>query len=122
MKIIKPSDVEPKDVTKDPLFFGGNVNLQSILEENHIGERIQVAMVNFAPSARNKFHTHTTEQILVVTEGTGIIATKEQEHLVTPGMIAFIAPGEEHWHGATKGSAFSHLSILGQPNEMKIIK
>ena len=47
-------------------------------------------MVRFAAGARNKLHTHSTEQILVVTEGKGIIATKDQEHIVKPGMIAFI--------------------------------
>jgi quercetin dioxygenase-like cupin family protein len=79
-------------------------------------------LVRFAAGARNKLHTHSTEQILVVTEGRGIIATKDQEHIVTPGMIAFISPGEQHWHGATSDSPFAHLSIIGQPNEMKILE
>lgn len=79
-------------------------------------------MVKFAPGARNKLHTHSTEQILVVTEGRGIVATKDQEHIVKPGMIAFISPGEEHWHGATNDSSFAHLSIISQHSEMKIVE
>ena len=121
MKIVNVDVIDPNDVSKDPLFFGGQVTTQFILEEEHRSPRIQVVLVKFAAGARNKLHTHSTEQILVVTEGRGIIATKDQEHIVTPGMIAFIPPGEEHWHGASKDSSFAHLSIVGQPNEMKIV-
>jgi quercetin dioxygenase-like cupin family protein len=37
-------------------------------------------------------------------------------------MVAFISSGEEHWHGATEDSSFSHISILGQPHEFKTVK
>ena len=119
MKIIDVNEVEPSDVSEDPLFFGGKVTIQSVLEERYKGDRIQVVMVNFAPGARNKFHTHSSEQILIVTEGKGIVATKIEEHIVTPGMVVYVSPGEEHWHGATKDSAFSHLAILGEPHRFK---
>ena len=122
MKIFNVNAIETSDVSTDPLFFGGKVTTQSVLEEDHKGTKVQVMMVNFAPGARNKPHTHTTEQILIVTEGKGIVATKDNEHIITPGMIVYIAPGEEHWHGATKDSAFSHLSILGEPHKFKIDK
>lgn len=117
MKIISVKDVEAKEVSKDPLFFGGKVWTQFVLEEEHKAQRLQVVMVKFAPGARNKLHTHSTEQILIVTEGKGIVATKNQEHTVMPGMIIFVPPDEEHWHGATKDSSFAHLSIIGQPHE-----
>jgi quercetin dioxygenase-like cupin family protein len=119
MKIINVNQVGTRDVSGDPLFFGGKVTTQPILEEAHEGKRIQVIMVNFAPGARNKLHTHLTEQILIITEGKGIVATKNEEHTVTPGMIVYIEPNEEHWHGATNDSIFSHLSILGDPHKFK---
>jgi quercetin dioxygenase-like cupin family protein len=122
MRIINVADIEAKDLSADPLFFGGKVFTQLVLEEEHKAKKIQVVNVKFAPGARNKLHTHTTEQILIVTEGKGIVATKNQEHTVTPGTIIFVSPGEEHWHGATKDSTFAHLSITGQPNEMKIVE
>ena len=74
----------------------------------------------FAPGARNKFHTHSREQILYVTEGKGIVATRDKEYTVTPGTVVYIPVNEEHWHGATKDSSFAHLSIIGGPQEMKI--
>lgn len=122
MKIINVKDIEAKEIVGDPLFSGGKVYTQFVFEEEHKARKIQVVMDSFAPGARNKLHTHSTEQILIVTEGKGIIATKDQEHQVTPGMIAFIAPGEEHWHGATKDSSFAHMSIIGQPQQMKIVE
>ena len=88
MKIINVNQVDMREVSMDPLFFGGKVTIQSILEEAHKGEKVQVMMVNFAPGARNKLHTHITEQILIVTEGKGIVVTKNEENIVAPGMIA----------------------------------
>jgi len=70
-----------------------------------------VLLVTFSPGARLNFHTHTFEQILYVTEGKGIVATRKMEKIVTPGEVIFIAPGEVHWHGATKDSSFSHIAI-----------
>lgn len=122
MKIISIENVEAKDVSKDSLFFGGQVTTQFVLEEELKAPKLQVVLVKFASGARNKLHAHSTEQILIVTEGKGIIATKTEEHIVTPGMIAVILPGEEHWHGATKDSAFAHLSITGLPQKIKIME
>jgi quercetin dioxygenase-like cupin family protein len=119
MKIVDVNQVEMRDVSGDPLFFGGRVTTQPLLEEAHEGKRIQVIMVTFAPGARNKLHTHVTEQILIITQGKGIVATKEEERIVTPGMIVYIAPNEEHWHGATNDSSLAHLSILGEPHRFK---
>jgi quercetin dioxygenase-like cupin family protein len=68
-------------------------------------------LVTFGPGARLNFHTHTYEQILYVTEGKGIVATKKEEKTVTPGAVIYIEPGEVHWHGATKDSSFSHIAI-----------
>ena len=70
-----------------------------------------ILLVTFNPGARLNFHTHTFEQILYVTEGKGIVATKQEEQTVTPGTVIFIAPGEVHWHGATEDSSFTHIAI-----------
>jgi quercetin dioxygenase-like cupin family protein len=122
MKIIDVRNIEAKEVTGIPLFFGGKVFTQLILNEEHQAKNIQIASVKFAPGARNKFHTHQGEQILVVTEGRGIVADENQEYVITPGMFVLISPGEVHWHGAAADSAFAHLSIIGQPDEMKIVE
>ncbi len=68
-------------------------------------------LVTFKPGARLKFHTHSFEQILYITAGKGIVATKDKEYTVTPGTIVYIAPGEAHWHGAAKDSSFAHVCL-----------
>jgi quercetin dioxygenase-like cupin family protein len=120
MKIINLKNIENKDVTKEPLFTGGKVQTQSVLEEEFKTAKIQIVNVKFAAGARNKFHTHTQKQVLYVTEGKGIVADREKEYKLEPGMAVIIPPGEEHWHGAAKNSSFTHLSIISQPQEMKI--
>ena len=119
MKIININELKPTDNSKGPLFFGGSVTTQHILEEDHKGSKIRGIMVNFEPGARNKLHMHTSGQILIITQGKGIVATKDKEYIVTSGMIAYFPAGEEHWHGATKDSDFSRLSILGDPYKFK---
>jgi quercetin dioxygenase-like cupin family protein len=52
------------------------------------------------------------EQVLIITEGKGIVATDQEEITVVPGDIVFIPANEKHWHGAAKDSAFSHLYVM----------
>lgn len=70
-----------------------------------------ILLVTFKPGARLNFHAHDYEQILVVTAGTGIVATREEERVVKPGDVIYIAPNEVHWHGATATDEFSHIAI-----------
>lgn len=72
---------------------------------------LDIALVRFSPGARTYWHTHQSPQVLHCTEGRGILATRETRAEVGPGDIVHIAPGEEHWHGATSDSDFAHLSI-----------
>ena len=116
MKVTKISDVEPEDKSAETLFTGGNVTMQfltgtGIPDKMKEPEPLSALVVNFSPGARTKFHTHTNPQILYVLEGNGIVATEKEEIKVTPGTLILIPPGENHWHGATEDSAFSHISI-----------
>jgi quercetin dioxygenase-like cupin family protein len=69
--------------------------------------------VAFSPGGRTKWHTHTFHQVLVITDGRGVVATEEEERHVTPGDVLYIPPGTRHWHGAEEDAAMSHLSING---------
>jgi quercetin dioxygenase-like cupin family protein len=96
--------------TKDVIVGKGPVNRQELFSPGQTGG-FGALLVNFARGARLNFHTHDSEQILFVTSGRGIVATKEKEYVVTPGAVIFIPAGEVHWHGATDDSDFSHLAI-----------
>ena len=120
MKIIRLSEIEPTVETR-PLFTGGTVTSQTIVDRE-MGQNFNSALINFAPQARNKFHSHTADQLLIVTEGRGIIATEREEMTLSVGDIVFIPAGEKHWHGATKDSSFSHISIQAKGSQTSQIE
>jgi quercetin dioxygenase-like cupin family protein len=69
------------------------------------------SLTTFGIGGRLNWHTHDSEQILYVTEGRGIVATKEKEYVIAPGSIIYIPAGENHWHGGTEDSSMTHLNI-----------
>jgi len=108
--IVVSSDDVTSVPTQDEIVKKGPVNRKALIDAEDTGG-YGILSVTFGPGARLNFHTHTFEQILYVTEGKGIVATKQEEKVVTPGTVIFIAPGEVHWHGATEDSSFSHIAI-----------
>lgn len=106
--------VNSKDIravpTQDEIVAQGPVMRKELVSSKDTGG-FSVLLVTFGAGARLNFHVHTYEQILYVTEGKGIVATKDKEHTVTPGAVVYIEPGEVHWHGATKDSSFSHICM-----------
>ena len=115
MKIIRIEQVDKEPATH-PIFTAGPVTLQPIVTQQ-MGEYLTMNVVNFSKGARNKLHTHTTDQVLIVTAGTGIVATDKEEVIVGVGDIIHFPAGEKHWHGATKDSEFSHIYIVSAENE-----
>ncbi|MBA4395723.1 MAG: cupin domain-containing protein [Desulfobacca sp.] len=107
MKVVKIREVKKEPFTS-PLFTGPEVTRQTLLSES---QEFNVNMVNFGPGVRNKFHTHDSEQILIVTAGEGIIATETERQVITAGDVVIIPAGEKHWHGATENASFSHIYV-----------
>jgi quercetin dioxygenase-like cupin family protein len=112
MKIININEV-PRQPANSPLFTGGPVTRQAILTDE-MAKYLDMSQVNFSKGARNKFHTHTSDQVLIVTAGTGIVATEQEERVVGVGDIIHFPAGEKHWHGAAKDSDFSHIFVTAQ--------
>ena len=52
-----------------------------------------------------------SDQILIVTEGTGVVATDKEERTVSVGDIILIPAGENHWHGAPGATPMSHITV-----------
>jgi quercetin dioxygenase-like cupin family protein len=75
---------------------------------------LNVTEVHFRDGARNRLHEHSTDQILVITDGVGYVATKDEVRDVTAGDVAFIPAGEPHWHGAKAGHDLVHWSITAR--------
>ena len=114
MDVVHMDRVEKISYQK-PLFSGPEVTLQELLPAS---AAYRVNIVNFGKGVRNKFHYHSAEQILIVTGGTGIVATEDEERVVTVGDIIRIPEGENHWHGATEDSEFSHIYIMHKESSL----
>ena len=113
MKVVRIGNVEAQDESANKI-FRGKVSMQRVIGEGE--DDFRVIVVHFSPGAVNVFHTHTFDQVLYVTEGRGIVATKKEEVTVTPGTVIFIPAGENHWHGAAEDTAFSHIAIMPPGN------
>jgi quercetin dioxygenase-like cupin family protein len=75
--------------------------------------RMTVALVRFTPGARTNWHSHAVGQTLHVTEGVGLVGTRDGSVLrVRAGDTAICPPDEEHWHGAAADTFMSHLAML----------
>lgn len=104
---VSPAGRRPNPST----LFVGEVDSQIVVGEDRSSE-LRLTEVTFKNGARNKLHTHTTDQVLLVTAGEGIVANEHEERRVGPGDLAFIPAGERHWHGAQAGKDMTHWSIL----------
>lgn len=89
------------------------------VESEFDGTTVNAAEVTFRPGERTKFHAHAGVQILYVTDGTGIVATRNEEREVSEGDLIVFEPGEEHWHGTAEDaeSSFSHVYFLAEPDD-----
>ena len=88
MKVIKVDEV-PKELIDDPLFKGGQVSRQPIVPED-ISPNFNMVMINFDKGAKNTWHVHDSDQVLLVTAGKGIVATEDEEREVEKGDIILV--------------------------------
>lgn len=73
---------------------------------------LAVTGVFFESGARTFGHRHTGGQVLFVTHGRGYGRSRDGSGgVIASGDIVSIAPGEEHWHGATGETYLVHIAI-----------
>ena len=120
MRIVK-TNPDKSESAVGALYFGAPICYQYLATKPDTAQ-LDVCLVNFEPGGRNKMHTHIHDQILFVTGGRGIVATRGGEHVVTTGDTVIIPAGEPHWHGATQEDHFSHLCIEKHNNEITIVE
>jgi quercetin dioxygenase-like cupin family protein len=92
-------------------YFTGAVRVDRLVDAPEPA-RIMAAAVTFEPTARTAWHTHPLGQTLIVTAGVGRVQLwggPVQE--IRPGDVVWIAPGEKHWHGASSGTAMTHIAM-----------
>ncbi|HZP96834.1 MAG TPA: cupin domain-containing protein [Candidatus Limnocylindria bacterium] len=91
--------------------FKGEVDSQTAVGED-VSRDLRLSEIHFRNGAVNRWHTHTCDQILIVTEGEGIVADEKEQRVVGRGDVAFIPANTRHWHGAKPGKDMTHWSIL----------
>ena len=107
MQVRKISEVA-KESAAGPLFTGDDVSRQPLAPDS---DDFNVSVVRFGDGVRNKVHYHESDQILIVTEGRGVVATEDARVEVGEGDVVFAPAGEKHWHGAMPGAPFAHITV-----------
>jgi len=88
--------------------FTGTVHMDPVLDAGSV----TINTVIFTPGARTYWHRHLGGQLLAVTAGRGVVATRDGEaQVVTSGDVVWAEPGEEHWHGACGDSLLTHMAV-----------
>ena len=87
--------------------FTGTVHMDPVLTTPDV----MINNVIFIPGARTHWHVHPGGQLLIVTAGRGIVATREESRVVTQGDVIWTEPGEEHWHGASGDTLLVHTAV-----------
>lgn len=92
-------------------YFIGQSFVKPIFSPTH-DNPMAISNVTFEPGCRNNWHIHSTEQILLVTDGAGWY---QEEGLparsLHPGDAVVIKSGVKHWHGASADCFFAHIAI-----------
>src|SRR5258708_1557193 len=108
VKVLNLGKQERVSATGD--LFIGAVERQSFVTEADSAS-IRIGVVTFKDGAVNRYHSHTFDQVLLITDGEGIVQVEGQpEQKVTVGDLIFVPAGERHWQGAEPGKNMSHLT------------
>jgi quercetin dioxygenase-like cupin family protein len=109
MKVITPSELSSSPGPEE--YFTGVVKVTPLVQ----GEEpscLQCAAVSFNPGARSAWHSHPKGQLLVVTDGSGLIQEwGKPVRRIKKGDVIWTPPGVKHWHGADQKNNMTHTAI-----------
>jgi quercetin dioxygenase-like cupin family protein len=54
---------------------------------------------------------------LIVTSGSGMVATENEEREIGVGDVVHIKAGERHWHGAKADTTMGHITVTAVGGE-----
>ena len=95
----------------DEARFTGEVYLRSTLAAE---DGTNVGIVHFSPRARTHWHRHPGGQFLFGLAGRGRVRSRgEPGHVLEPGDVVHVAPGEWHFHGGGPDSPLVHVAVNG---------
>jgi quercetin dioxygenase-like cupin family protein len=92
--------------------FIGDVWMNMIFNGDGTSQLLAVH-VRFTPGARTNWHSHANGQLLVCTDGVGLVSTRDGKTVVLrAGESVWTPAGEEHFHGGTATNMMCHYAIL----------
>lgn len=92
--------------------FTGTVRVTPFFESGE-PDGMSAAAVAFERGARSAWHKHPGGQLLIVTEGKGLVQERgERPQTVRAGDVIWTPPETEHWHGASADAEMTHTSIV----------
>ena len=109
---MKSQDMEKQGFNRAPAgYFSGEAFVKPLVVADTI-TNCNVSDVYFEAGCRNNWHTHPSNQILIVKEGTCWYQEEGQpvQRVATGGVIN-VLPGVKHWHGASPDSHVIHIAI-----------
>lgn len=87
------------------IFVGASLGIE-------LTPRDSMILVQFKDGAVNHWHRHGSRQILLFTDGRGIVEVRDGERLeMAPGEVAIVAAETVHRHGAAVGRDCTHVAI-----------
>ena len=93
--------------------FTGDVYLNPVFSDDDAP--LVVGLVRFTPGARTNWHSHANGQLLVCTDGVGLVAGRDGTIIrLRAGESVWTPPGQEHWHGGTADTMMCHYAILAE--------
>jgi len=112
MEVTNIPSTEPEEMTGE--VQESQARKREGLSGEFMGTTVRSSEVTFQPGERTRWHTHEGIQMLYITGGSGIVATRDEEREVSEGDLIMFPPGEEHWHGTRDDAegSFSHLYLI----------
>jgi quercetin dioxygenase-like cupin family protein len=95
--------------------FTGEVWLRTTVT---IDDGTNIGVVHFSPDARTHWHQHPGGQFLYGVSGRGRVRSRgETSHVLEPGDVVYVGPGEWHFHGGSRTQPMVHVAVngLGHP-------
>jgi quercetin dioxygenase-like cupin family protein len=92
-------------------YFTGKAFLKTLVAADEI-TNCNISEVVFEQGCRNNWHTHPSNQILIIKEGTCWYQEEgKQIQKFLAGEAINILPGIKHWHGASPDAPMVHFAV-----------
>jgi len=114
MKVFRYQDVSAESIEGGA--FCQKASIRRFITTD-ISKDFRVFIVHFPAGHRTRWHMHSSDQVLYILDGVGIVADEHTQYEVAHGTFVLIPAGEKHWHGAREDSHLTHIMVLRADSE-----